>query len=178
VSLRRGLRTTLPNDAAASPPRVRLGCRMAISASVRSKTSMASCCALIAPRLREGSRGGPVTHRETTRTDGVARERKCPVHGPDRSIAAGHRTGPSNLAKVGVAGSNPVVRSRSGAVSALRLARRVPSLPRQLAGSALRRDRRVTTNPQPRCGAGRLGVDDLEEPPPRGPAPFGRATPG
>jgi len=63
-----------------------------------------------------GSRRGPVNDHATTRNDPVAREPKCPAHEPDRGIAAGQRTRPSYLAKVGVAGSNPVVRSRSEAV--------------------------------------------------------------
>jgi hypothetical protein len=72
--------------------------------------------ALISPlRLRKGSRRGPVIEPETTRTISVARERKHAVRWPDRFIAAGHGMCPRNLAKVGVAGSNPVVRSREAA---------------------------------------------------------------
>jgi hypothetical protein len=48
-----------------------------------------------------GSRRGPVNYREMTRTIAVARERKHPAHGPERSIAADHGTCPANLAKVG-----------------------------------------------------------------------------
>jgi hypothetical protein len=60
----------------------------------------------------EGSRRGPVNDRERTRNGGVARELKRAAHGPDQTIAAGLESRPWNLAKVGVAGSNPVVRSR------------------------------------------------------------------
>ena len=63
-------------------------------------------------RHLSGSRRGPVNERATTQDDPVARERKSPAQGPDRDVAAGHRTRPCHLAKVGVAGSNPVVRSR------------------------------------------------------------------
>jgi hypothetical protein len=59
-----------------------------------------------------GSRRGPVSDRATTRNDPVAWERKHRAHERDGSDAAGQRTGLCNLAKVGVAGSNPVVRSR------------------------------------------------------------------
>ncbi len=55
----------------------------------------------------KGSRRGPVSERATTRNDPVARERKHAAHLPDRGIAAGRRTRPSNLAKVGVAVSSP-----------------------------------------------------------------------
>jgi hypothetical protein len=61
-----------------------------------------------------GSRRGPVNERATTRNYGVARERKHTAHGPGRGNAAGQRSESSYLAKVGVAGSNPVVRSRIG----------------------------------------------------------------
>jgi hypothetical protein len=95
-----------------APPRVGLGLSDREVGFCEGPRIGAVLLALIAPTLREGSRRGPVTEWETTRTIGDARERKHPVHGPDRSIAAGHRTCSRNLAKVGVAGSNPVVRSR------------------------------------------------------------------
>jgi hypothetical protein len=60
----------------------------------------------------QGSRQGPVNDRERTRNDGVAWERKRPAHPLSRAIAAGHGTCPRNFAKVGVAGSSPVVRSK------------------------------------------------------------------
>jgi hypothetical protein len=37
---------------------------------------------------------------------------KRPDHRPDQAIGAGQTARPRNLAKMGVAGSNPVVRSR------------------------------------------------------------------
>jgi hypothetical protein len=64
------------------------------------------------PASTRGSRGGPVSGREVTQNDGVARERKRPAQSPSRAITAGHGTLRTNLAKVGVAGSSPVVRSR------------------------------------------------------------------
>jgi hypothetical protein len=50
-------------------------------------------------------------------------ERKRSAHGSDRAVAAGQRTDPSNLAKVGVAGSSPVVRSRETSCGAVQTAR-------------------------------------------------------
>ena len=64
-----------------------------------------------------GSRRGPVNDRATTRIDGVQCERKRASSGAVGREGAGQTTGPSNLAKVGVAGSNPVVRSAEGPLS-------------------------------------------------------------
>jgi hypothetical protein len=61
--------------------------------------------------VSQGSRRGPVNEPAATRNDPVACERKHAALGLDRCDAAGQRTRPSHLAKVGVAGSNPVVRS-------------------------------------------------------------------
>jgi hypothetical protein len=66
----------------------------------------------IAAREHQGVPWGPVSGREVTQNDGVARERKRPAQSPSRAITAGHGTLRTNLAKVGVAGSSPVVRSR------------------------------------------------------------------
>jgi hypothetical protein len=74
-----------------------------------------TCGLRVRARLRlmaQGSRRGPVNERATTRNDGVARERKHTAHGSGRGNAAGQRSESRHLAKVGVAGSNPVVRSR------------------------------------------------------------------
>ena len=77
-----------------------------------------TCGLRIRARLRltaQGSRRGPVNERATTRNYGVARERKHTAHGLGSGNAAGQRSESSYLAKVGVAGSNPVVRSRETA---------------------------------------------------------------
>ena len=75
-----------------------------------------------------GSRRGPVNEPATTRNDPIARERKRRAHGPDGGDAAGQRIGPCYLAKVGVAGSNPVVRSKEVAGQTQR---RLDAAPRQ-----------------------------------------------
>jgi len=82
-----------------------------------------------------GSRRGPVNERATTRNYGVARERKHTAHGPGRGNAAGQRSESSYLAKVGVAGSNPVVRSRETTGQTLRRTLRdlMPNPPRAAA---------------------------------------------
>src|SRR5918996_3602662 len=59
----------------------------------------------------QGSRRGPVSERVTTRNYRVARERKPAGRRAKRGDTVGQRRLPSDLAKVGVAGSNPVVRS-------------------------------------------------------------------
>jgi hypothetical protein len=43
---------------------------------------------------------------------------KTPCSRLDRAIVAGQKSRPTNLAKVGVAGSNPVVRSRKASLAA------------------------------------------------------------
>jgi hypothetical protein len=53
------------------------------------------------PASTRGSRGGPVSGREVTQNDGVARERKRPAQSPSRAITAGHGTLRTNLTRWG-----------------------------------------------------------------------------
>jgi hypothetical protein len=64
--------------------------------------------------LLMGARWGPVNDRETTGNSRVVQERRRAAQGANRAVAAGRKRRPTNLAKVGVAGSNPVVRSGIG----------------------------------------------------------------
>jgi hypothetical protein len=62
----------------------------------------------------QGSRRGPVNERVRTRTDSVACERKPAGHRPTEATPQVSEAGPPTFfAKVGVAGSNPVVRSKN-----------------------------------------------------------------